>query len=419
MVFLSLVFVALMGVIVASIAVCRALVVKSHAEGYGRLWGKAILSEYDRHLLGDYGLMAYQGDDREVAKKLAFYASYSLEDRLDIDLGKPSAYLYPYRMSHPDQFRKALKASFATEAGKHILSKHQRIVRNDTGETSAPRKIGNRVVLDTLRSHGSENATETAFLREIKEGDLAGRIKKSTSGTLPEMMFVKAYLGNHLTAASEKETFFRNEWEYIVKGSEDDAKNFSACRRRIFLIRNVLNLMALYQDPEKVEVIVAAAELITPGPAAALTQILLAEAWAALESEADVQTLVDGGRVPLIKTAGTWKTDLGDVLESDTVTKQLDEDAQKRLVDSKGTLLTAQGKDAIKEVKDGQTYEDYLLFLIMMTGEEVRLLRIMDIVQIDMKIRYYEDFNFEEYYCGIGFNVRANGAKYEIEDAYQ
>ena len=43
--------------IAGAIGVSRRLVVSSECETFGRLWTKAILSEYDIHLLDDYSIM--------------------------------------------------------------------------------------------------------------------------------------------------------------------------------------------------------------------------------------------------------------------------------------------------------------------------------------------------------------------------
>ena len=52
-------------------------------------------------------------------------------------------------------------------------------------------------------------------------------------------------------------------------------------------------------------------------------------------------------------------------------------------------------------------------------NQNTRVLRTMDIIQINMKYRYYEDFNFEEYYTGLGFSIKMNGHEYEIKDRYK
>jgi hypothetical protein len=62
-VMLAIMFVGFAICIAGAIGVCRQIVVNSECETFGRVWTKAILSEYDVHLLEDYSLMAYFGND--------------------------------------------------------------------------------------------------------------------------------------------------------------------------------------------------------------------------------------------------------------------------------------------------------------------------------------------------------------------
>jgi hypothetical protein len=59
------------------------------------------------------------------------------------------------------------------------------------------------------------------------------------------------------------------------------------------------------------------------------------------------------------------------------------------------------------------------MLMICSLSDSVRILRIMDLIQINMKYRYYADFNMLEYYTGIRFTLEANGKSHEFEDAYK
>jgi hypothetical protein len=211
-----------------------------------------------------------------------------------------------------------------------------------------------------------------------------------------------------------------NEWEYVIKGSMDDVENYRAIRRRLFIARNALNLIAIYEDPAKVEIIVSIAESITPGPLGLATQALLAEAWAALETEEDIEDLYHDRRVPVLKSPGQWKTDIGAVLGSEKVKDKLD-DESKELLDEKRDEITGLSErlGTVRQFADGMNYDEYLMLMICSLSDSVRILRIMDLIQINMKYRYYADFNMLEYYTGIRFTLEANGKSHEFEDAYK
>ena len=125
------------------------------------------------------------------------------------------------------------------------------------------------------------------------------RLSSKALGKVSEMAFIVNNFNSHLKTCSNKETFFANEYEYIVKGNLDDNKNFESCKKSIFLIRNALNLAALSKDPEKMELIAAVSEVISPGPGAIVIQGIIMESWAALEAREDVKALLDNKRIPL------------------------------------------------------------------------------------------------------------------------
>lgn len=417
---LALILSSFVACIAGAISVARSLAVVSESECFSRLWARAILSEYDRHLLEDYGIMAYFGSEKEVNEKLDRYADYSLQAKLDAKIGRSSSYLGDYVLADTDNFAEALSKSFAYETGESIIQGSARIERAENTSES-DRVIRNQVVIDTLPSQGIQSEPDTAEIKEKIEN--AGSFESLISAggrTATEMNFVKLHMGNYLYAADNKECFLQNEWEYIISGKLSDLENYSSCRAKLFAIRNALNLVAIYKDPAKTAVLAEIAELITPGPAGLITQAVLAEAWAAAETEADLRKLYSRGRVPLIKNADEWQISLRSIVSSDKFMDELEEEAKKQLEEKSEEIGgLAEGVDsALKEFTRGQTYEDYLLVMMLAVNDNVRLLRIMDIVQINMKLRYYRDFSLEEYYVGTEIAIEANGREYEVEDRY-
>jgi hypothetical protein len=248
------------------------------------------------------------------------------------------------------------------------------------------------------------------------ESGLAGML----SGAGAEVLLLEKCFDNHVTQSDDKNHLLVNEWEYVIRGSMDDEENYRAIRRRLFIARNALNLASIYKDPAKVETIVTIAETITPGPLGVATQALLAEAWAALETEEDLEDLYHDRRVPVLKSPEQWKTDIRSVLGSEKVRDKLD-DESKELLEEKHDELTGLS-DKVKTVTQfryGLNYDEYLMIMIASLSDNVRLLRIMDLVQINMKYRYYADFNMMENYTGVRFTIEANSKSHEFEDAYK
>ena len=423
-VMLAIIFTGFALCIAAAIGVARSLVVSSESDIFGNLWARAILSEYDVHLMDDFSIMAYFGNDDEVTAKLNAYLNYSAKGRLGASIKGANADLTGYELGDPSNFRKALKLGFATSAASELISGRGRVFRdlNDgDGYEEEGRVIENRVVLDTLPSGGAGGTVtgDTLVERSRSAGDEKGVIGMLGNAGA-EILLIEKCFDNHVTKADEKDHLFVNEWEYIIKGSPNDEVNYRACRRYLFAARNALNLIALYKDPEKTELITAAAEAITPGPLGAVTQLLIAEAWAALETEEDLDDLYNDRRVPVIKAPGQWKTDLTGVLDSKEFKGKLDEESRKKLSENSEELSEiSDGAKTVDRFKYGLNYDEYLMLMIISLNDSTRLLRTMDLVQINMKYRYYRDFNMMEYYTGTRFTIETNGKTHEFEDAYK
>ncbi len=432
---MAMITVTLSMAILSSILITRKLAVNSESQAFGRLWTKAILSEYDRYLFRDYGLMAFFGNNDMVSEKITYYMDYSMKNRLQVQINGTSAELNGFEMSDPDNFRDAIKKSFAIEAIDSLLKKESRKERtlgsentssvkssekeSENGKSSV-REIVNPFVIRTLPSRNrNDNESVDAALSILKSGNYSDSITELLQSSPLEFLFIRKHMNSHWKVADSKKHYFANEWEYIIKGSMNDESNLKACRRRIFAIRNALNLIYLYKDPSKVEAVTAIAELITPGPAGILTQAIIMEAWAALESETDVQNLLEGKRVPVMKTAKTWNTGLEGVLRDKDMKEKLDEESRKLLEEKNAEVKEAAGDTIRKTIEEGLTYEDYLMVLMAAMGSETRILRVMDLVQINMKYRYYRDFNLAEYYGGVNFTIHVSGKKYTFTKEYQ
>ena len=423
-VMLAMMFVGFAICIAGAIGVCRRIVVSSECETFGRLWTKAILSEYDVHLHEDYSILAYFGNDDDVTEKLNAYLKYSAQNKLNASIKGANADLTGYELGDPVNFRKAMELGFAGSAVHELINGRGREFRDlDDGDgfDEEGRVINNRVVLDTLPSHGIGGTVSGDTLTEKARscGDEEGVLSVLRSAGADVLMIERRF-NNHVTKADDKNHLLVNEWEYIIKGSNDDEENYRACRNRLFVARNALNLVSIYSDPEKMELIISVAESITPGPLGLVTQAIIAEAWAALETEEDLEDLYRDKRVPILKSADQWKTGLGAVLDSSEVRKKLDDESKELLEEKREELSDLTNKtNTVAQFKYGLNYDEYLMIMIMSLNEKTRLLRIMDLVQINMKYRYYKDFNLMEYYTGTRFNLEVNGKDHEFEDAYK
>lgn len=198
--------------------------------------------------------------------------------------------------------------------------------------------------------------------RELQKGmQLFGEVKEDNSYTscLLFQQYLMDKLGNYCLPASQG---LKYQIEYILGGKENDLDNLKTVVNRLLLIREGINFAHLLVNTEKrlqaeaLASAIAAAFLIPP--AAIVIEGALLLCWAFAESILDVRELMDGGKVPLVKSASDWQLSL----------EKLPELLQNLDTERKG-------------VNDGMSYEDYLQVFLMMQGKKQKLLRGMDMVE--------------------------------------
>ncbi len=151
--------------------------------------------------------------------------------------------------------------------------------------------------------------------------------------------------------------------EYILGGRESDEANLEQAVEKLLLVRWALNGFFLIQDPARqAEIGTSAAALslalLIPEFEPVVKAVLLA-AWAYLESIQDLKILLRGGKIPLLKNAETWRTDLESLAHMTT-------------------SETVQGGG-------GLSYGEYLQILLYIEGMNLRCSRLMDIMEMDIR----------------------------------
>ena len=123
--------------------------------------------------------------------------------------------------------------------------------------------------------------------------------------------------------------------------------NNDVVEQKIVALRFVLNFANIMQDKEKTSIAeamaAAIAAVVSRGAGVTLYKYIIISAWAIIDSYIDVEKLLKGESVPLIE--------FGDV-------------------------------EKINEIQD---YDFYLRLLLLMTDKKTKLLRICDMIEINMK----------------------------------
>lgn len=223
------------------------------------------------------------------------------------------------------------------------------------------------------RLTGVSKFSEEGMSQADKNSDYMPKWRKIHPGGEMNMRF---------TPKKDDKTVLRGELEYLIYGNRTDQANEDAVYATIYGERLVNNMIALYGNKDvKKNCKIAAAEaavvskaLAIPIPSQVFFWIYLT-AWSVAETYMDMYFLVSGGyRIPLLKTS------------ANVVLK-------KSPSDHSASLISNYGKPDWSFV----CYEDYLLILLLAKGEDKRIMRSMDLIEMNMK-NVQSGFKLEQSY---------------------
>lgn len=208
------------------------------------------------------------------------------------------------------------------------------------------------------------NLSNYISARECNKGSgLMGRDKTSITD---ELVFNEYLIHKCGSYTNPKETgALQYQLEYILMGRNNDIENLKAVVNKLLLLRETANVVYLFSDSGKMAEAEAMALAVTSAIAlpelAELVKISLIFAWAYAESVYDVRTLLQGGKIPIIKDSETWHYSISGMLDfaSDT---------------SAGTA------DGI-----GVSYEEYLRIFLAAENVGIKTNRAMDIIEMDVR----------------------------------
>lgn len=155
--------------------------------------------------------------------------------------------------------------------------------------------------------------------------------------------YITEYMTNRLDAPSK--IALNNKAEYIIGGDSSCNANNKSVEEKIVALRFIINFIEIINDTEKNAIAEGIADviasLVSYGCGRSLYKLIIISAWALIDSYSDLGKLLLGESVPIIKTNY--------------------EAADKK-----------------------QNYLFYLQILLFMMPQETKLMRICDIIEIDM-----------------------------------
>ena len=131
-----------------------------------------------------------------------------------------------------------------------------------------------------------------------------------------------------------------------------------------------------------------------------------------MEAVNDLKLLYAGKEVPLMKKDENWATSLENILAA-----EYGFDAEGNRVSESKQIRETQSYICPQKT-EGKTYEEYLKILVASLPQETKKLRILDIIQINMKYLYCEYFLICDYYTGVKYSMEINGRKHEFDEKY-
>lgn len=190
--------------------------------------------------------------------------------------------------------------------------------------------------------------------------------------------------------AVKEGSLLQYQTEYILAGQESDVDNLRMVTERLLLVREAANMVYIAGSEEKMTLIQEtadgiAAALLSP-EISPLIQFVIITAWAGAESLKDVDTLLDGGSVPLIKTDSEWGLELDHVADiggEEQLREMLEHDRGQRRLAAERNGRT-DGRESAG-AGAGLYYQDYLRLLLMFQNKQVTAYRMMDIMEMDIR----------------------------------
>lgn len=404
-VFLTILFSTMLIFLLAAIKVTGQKAIDNSLEDFGNLWGQNILAEYDQELKDRYGFFAFGGNEEIVKNKLKYYGNFTYNNKKYIKFNVNNVDLKEYQLMKHENLLKQVKEIVAFQ----IKPKYKELNHDSKNN----RYINNKWIINGLPSKNrGKGVNIPSLILKINGGETF----KGLTSKIVEDLYIFRFFKDYMNSENIGDTYFNNEIEYIISGKLDDEKSRKNLYRKLLLLRNGLNLAYLYGSKEKSELALITAEAITPGPEAVVTQALILETWAFLESLNDVKILYDKQTVPLMKDDESWAMTIGSVVDYMKPSKKNNKGSSKSS-EKKENSYGNSGYVKPNKLR-GIKYSDYLRIFIAFTPKETKLLRMLDLIQINMKYSYVDTFLISEYWTGLNYELEVNGKKHEFKAKY-
>lgn len=187
---------------------------------------------------------------------------------------------------------------------------------------------------------------------------------------------------------TDKNTYY--EMEYLISGKDSDRENLSQTVSELLAVRTGLNLIHILSDPQKKEEARGLASVIAGSvglaPLAFVLAVFIMGVWALGEGIMDLRILLQGGKIPVLKSAKDWKLDLEGLLRLGEKTEMPDCELPQK----------------------GFSYQGYLKLLLLPMNPTLKYYRLMDMIQSNIS-RKQPDFDLDHTVYMVDINCSVCG----------
>ena len=263
----------------------------------------------------------------------------------------------------------AADISFISEIGKILDEGVLNYVAEDVSEKTVDMSdFPSRVYKNTMQDSGNDKEKAD----DSDEDDES--VLTATSQKVMLSEYILCHMENYTNASGENALDY--EAEYIISGKASDKENLASTAKKLILIKAGCNMISILKDGEKRSeaALLAAAVATAVGfpQAEQIVELLILSAWSLAEAVVDVKTLLSGGKVPIIKKGDEWSLSLT------------------------GLKNFTGSESSGKSFENGLDYEAYLRALLLIKNRQTQLLRIMDVIQANMRLKENDTFRIKD-----------------------
>lgn len=191
-------------------------------------------------------------------------------------------------------------------------------------------------------------------------------------------VLLNQYFNNYFSCYTNQKSghHMKYELEYLIAGKGEDAENLRTVIKELLAVREAVNMASIVtMEDKQAEALAMAVTLVgfTLNPAIIeFVKYAILAAWAFVESVLDLRTLLQGGKIPIIKTQLTWTSNLSEL----------------------PSLLSGWSK--AKESSTGFDYQSHMAALLFLQNNGKVCMRAMDMQEATVcSVEGYEDFKMD------------------------